>query len=74
MITFVGAFVVAFALQVDTPAIVNRLSADEQLRQQLVKDAETLYAENAGAASPRRRFGAPRKPRPPRLRQRHRPP
>ena len=46
MITFVGAFIVAFALQVDTPAIVNRLSADEQLRQQLVKDAETLYAEH----------------------------
>ena len=45
LITFVGAFVVAFMLQVDTPAIVNRLSADEQLRQQLVKDAETLYAD-----------------------------
>ena len=47
MITFVGAFIVAFALQVDTPAIVNRLSADDQLRQQLVKDAETLYAERS---------------------------
>ena len=44
-ITFVGAFVIAFSLQVDTPAIVNRLSADDELRQQLVKDAETLYAE-----------------------------
>jgi hypothetical protein len=52
MITFVGAFIVAFALQVDTPAIVNRLSADDQLRQQLVRDAETLYAENAGAEAP----------------------
>ena len=51
MITFVGAFIVAFALQVDTPAIVNRLSADDTLRQQLVKDAETLYAENARAAT-----------------------
>jgi len=45
LITFVGAFVVAFMLQVDTPAIVNRLSADEQLRQQLVQDAEALYQE-----------------------------
>lgn len=52
MITFVGAFIVAFALQVDTPAIVNRLSADDTLRQQLVKDAETLYAENARAEAP----------------------
>ena len=48
LITFVGAFVVAFMLQVDTPAIVNRLSADEQLRQQLVQDAATLYADREG--------------------------
>ena len=52
LITFVGAFVVAFMLQVDTPAIVNRLSADEQLRQQLVKDAETLYENRQGAQTP----------------------
>jgi hypothetical protein len=43
MITFVGAFIVAFALQVDTPAVVNRLSADDTLRQALVADAKQLY-------------------------------
>ena len=46
-ITFVGAFLVAFALQVDTPAIVNRLSADETLRQQFVDEAKTLYGQPA---------------------------
>jgi hypothetical protein len=42
-ITFVGAFVVAFALQVDTPALVNRLAADDQLRRQLVDYAQKVY-------------------------------
>src|SRR5688572_1145326 len=61
LITFVGAFVVAFALQVDTPAIVNRLAADDALRRQFVTEASTLYeqerkrdadAEAVGAATP----------------------
>ena len=42
-ITFVGAFIIAFALQVDTPAIVNRLAADDALRAQFVREAEALY-------------------------------
>jgi hypothetical protein len=42
-ITFVGAFLVAFALQVDTPAIVNRLAADDALRAQFVNEARELY-------------------------------
>jgi hypothetical protein len=42
-ITFVGAFIIAFALQVDTPAIVNRLAADDALRARLVTEATELY-------------------------------
>jgi hypothetical protein len=44
-ITFVGAFLVAFGLQVDTPALVNRLAADEKLREQFVTEAKALYAD-----------------------------
>ena len=44
-ITFVGAFIVAFGLQVDTPALVNRLAADEKLREQFVTEARALYAD-----------------------------
>ena len=40
--TFVGAFIVAFGLQVDTPALVNRLAADDQLRAQFVEQAAAL--------------------------------
>jgi hypothetical protein len=42
-ITFAGAFIVAFGLQVDTPALVNRLAADDALRNAFVQEAETLY-------------------------------
>lgn len=51
VITFVGAFVIAFALQVDTPAIVNRLAADDQLRNQLVEDARAVYEQQQQANS-----------------------
>jgi hypothetical protein len=51
VITFVGAFVIAFALQVDTPAIVNRLAADDQLRNQLVEDARAVYEQQQQAES-----------------------
>ena len=51
VITFVGAFVIAFALQVDTPAIVNRLAADDQLRNQLVEDARVVYEQQQQAES-----------------------
>jgi hypothetical protein len=43
-ITFVAAFVVAFGLQVDTPNLVNRLAADDQLRNALVKEAQDARA------------------------------
>jgi len=38
-ITFAGAFVVAFGVQVDTPLLVNRLAADDALRQAFVQQA-----------------------------------
>jgi hypothetical protein len=44
-ITFLGAFLVAFGLQVDTPALVNRLAADEKLREEFVTEAKALYAD-----------------------------
>ena len=47
-ITFAAGFVVAFGLQVDTAALVNRLAADDQLRDAFVREAETLYAAAGG--------------------------
>jgi hypothetical protein len=44
-ITFVGALLVAFGLQIDTPALVNRLAADDKLREQFVTEAKALYAD-----------------------------
>src|SRR5262245_59512294 len=52
VITFVGAFVVAFGLQVDTPMLVNRLSSDEVLRAKLVAEAEKLPPIEAAATTP----------------------
>jgi len=43
-ITFAGAFLVAFGLQVDTVSLFNRLNADDVLRDKLVKDAMALPA------------------------------
>ncbi len=52
-ITFVGALIVAFGLQVDTPALVNRLAADDQLRAQFVEQARALNAgQQAAPAAP----------------------
>jgi hypothetical protein len=48
-ITFVGAFVVAFGLQVDTPMLYNRLSADDLLRDRLVKEAQALPSTGTDA-------------------------
>jgi hypothetical protein len=45
-ITFAGAFIVAFGLQVDTLALVNRLSADEKLRDALVDQAIEINKAN----------------------------
>lgn len=44
-ITFAGAFLVAFGLQVDTPQLVNRLAADEAMRQAFVKEAQALSSQ-----------------------------
>lgn len=46
-ITFAGAFLVAFGLQVDTPQLVNRLAADEAMRQAFVKEAQALSSQRA---------------------------
>jgi hypothetical protein len=47
-VTFVGAFVVAFGLQLDTPALVNRLAADDLLRAALLTEAQRML--DAGEA------------------------
>lgn len=41
-ITFAGAFVVAFGLQVDTPSLMNRLAMDDQMRAAFVAQASTI--------------------------------
>ena len=46
LITFAGAFLVAFGLQVDTPNLVNRFSADEALRDAFVEEAQALYRDH----------------------------
>jgi len=48
-ITFVGAFLVAFGLQVDTPSLVNRLAADDALRTRFVDQAEETQVGGAPA-------------------------
>jgi hypothetical protein len=44
-VTFVASLVVAFGLQVDTPLLVNRLAADDQLRAAFVDEAGTLFKD-----------------------------
>ena len=58
-ITFAGALVVAFGLQVDTLSLVNRLAADDVLRQAFVERAVAMEqsrpaqaAADAGAVPP----------------------
>ena len=46
LITFAGAFLVAFGLQVDTPNLVNRFSADDALREAFVEEAQALYRDH----------------------------
>jgi len=55
-ITFVGAFLVAFGLQVDTPSLVNRLAADDALRATFVEHAKEMQAGGAPTQAPQ---GAP---------------
>ena len=50
-ITFVGAFVVAFGLQVDTVMLYNRLSMDDVLREELVDQANALPSLAAAPAA-----------------------
>ena len=42
VITFAGAFLVAFGLQVDTPSLVNRLAADDTMRAAFVEQAKAM--------------------------------
>lgn len=44
-ITFAGAFIVAVGLQVDTVSLVNRLSADDKLRDAFVNQAIAINSE-----------------------------
>jgi hypothetical protein len=48
-ITFAGAFIVAFGLQVDTPLVVNRLAADDVLRAAFVQQGTALRAAQQAA-------------------------
>ena len=49
-ITFAGAFVVAFGLQVDTPSLANRLAMDDTLRDAFVQQAQAMNASRAASA------------------------
>ena len=61
-ITFVGAFLVAFGLQVDTPSVVNRLAADDALRADFVNEAKALYADQQAEAAKGRTVADPAQP------------
>jgi len=50
-ITFAGAVLVAAALQVDTVGLVNRLSADDMLRQAFVAQAAATHGGSAPTAA-----------------------
>ena len=50
VVTFVAAFLVAFVLQVDTPALVNRLAADPELVAALVEQAKSLPPPDSNTA------------------------
>ena len=61
-ITFVGAFIVALGLQVDTPSVVNRLAADDALRSDFVSEARALYADQQAEAAKGRTIGDATRP------------
>jgi hypothetical protein len=50
LVTFAGALIVAVGLQVDTLSLVNRLAADDTLRNAFVERAVALDANAGGAA------------------------
>ena len=47
VITFAGAFLVAFGLQVDTPSLVNRLAADDAMRAAFVEQGKAMSSGGA---------------------------
>lgn len=51
-ITFAGAVLVAFALQVDTISLVNRLAADDALREAFVAQAVSIDADAIAESAP----------------------
>ena len=51
-ITFAGAVLVAFALQVDTISLVNRLAADDALREAFVAQAVSIDADAVAENAP----------------------
>ena len=48
-ITFAGAFIIAFGLQVDTPSLANRLSMDDKMRDAFVQQAIDMNKAHADA-------------------------
>lgn len=51
-ITFAAGFILAVALQVDTLLLVNRLSADDKMREAFVAQGTRMHDEQAGQAVP----------------------
>ena len=55
-ITFAGAFVVAFGLQVDTPSLANRLAMDDKMRDAFVQQAQVMNASQGSTEADYRAF------------------
>ena len=55
-ITFAGAFVVAFGLQVDTPSLANRLAMDDKMRDTFVQQAQVMNTSQGSAETDYRAF------------------
>ena len=58
-ITFAGAFIVAFGLQVDTPSLANRLAIDDKMRDALVQQAEQMNAAETARRAETAKADAP---------------
>ena len=55
-ITFAGAFLVAFGLQVDTPSLANRLAMDDKMRDAFVVQAQAMNASQGSVEADYRAF------------------
>ena len=55
-ITFAGAFLVAFGLQVDTPSLANRLAMDDKMRDAFVLQAQAMNASQGSKEADYRAF------------------